>query len=586
MTASGSAFALVGRMFAEPAEPLDFAEPFELDRLRQCNLHLPETTFASEREELTALRASLEHELAEVRALTEKDWPLSYAVEPVAELFWRRPLAEQKRQADEDAKEEKARKKREADEERLAYLRQKHDHKRDEEQARKKRESAAHTLDFSERFELYRLRQCNLHLPETTFASEREELTALRTSLEQELAEVRALTEKDWPLSYAIEPVAELFWRRPLAEQKRQVDEDAKEETARKKREADEERLVYLRQKRDHEERLAYRRQQATTVPRWSSAQRPACAPTLRQGVVGIRFSSPCSRERHTVTFLRVLGERPAPSPTVEPRQLDGEDAPLVRQIPHAERAAHGLDAPAADGEPETQAGPVDAPLLEGVKEILDLARREAAALVLDLDEDAIGGRARPQRDVAVGAAELERVLEQVGDRGREDLWVDVDIDPGRDGGDGQPEAAGAGFQYGLDLHLADDLGQRDAPVLSEPGLEAYVHERVVEDIAHRPQVADEHGAGAPGDAHRPLLEDGEREHRGGEPVAQLVREDPQERSVPLSYMTDASRRRSYSVTEWAMASSRQRLKVWNSSAVIGASISPASPVMTWQTSP
>lgn len=143
MTTSKSGFtATVAHLFAEP---LDFAERTELLRLRQCNLRLPQTTFASERDELTALRASLEQELEEVRALTTKDWPLPYAVEPVAELYWRRPLAERKRQADkaaaEAAKEEKDRKKREADEERLTYLRQKRDHDR----ALARRMAAEHT---------------------------------------------------------------------------------------------------------------------------------------------------------------------------------------------------------------------------------------------------------------------------------------------------------------------------------------------------------------------------------------------------------------------------------------------------------
>ena len=80
------------------AQPLDYAEEWELSRLRKCELHVP-APYASEREELTALRAELERELAEIRALTEKDWPLAYAAEPVAELYWRRPRAATQRKA-------------------------------------------------------------------------------------------------------------------------------------------------------------------------------------------------------------------------------------------------------------------------------------------------------------------------------------------------------------------------------------------------------------------------------------------------------------------------------------------------------
>src|SRR6185503_21194127 len=96
-------------------------------------------------------------------------------------------------------------------------------------------------------------------------------------------------------------------------------------------------------------------------------------------------------------------------------------------QVTHAEHAAVRFDAPLADGEPETQPGPIGASLREGAKELLELARRKAAAFVLDFHQDAIGGRVRPQRYVAVGAAELERVLQQVGARRREDLSIGLD---------------------------------------------------------------------------------------------------------------------------------------------------------------
>jgi hypothetical protein len=205
------------------AQPLDFNECNELRRLRQCELHVP-AMFASEREELDALRAEFQRELAKVRTLTE-DQPLAYPLDPVSELSWRRPLAEQKRKADEAAREEKARK----EEARLA----------------------------SERRELHRLRQCKLHVP-AMFASEREELDALRAEFQRELAEARALTEA-WPLVYVDDPVEELFWRRPLAEQRRKADEAAREEEARKERDAEQARLTYERQQRDEEGERAHR---------------------------------------------------------------------------------------------------------------------------------------------------------------------------------------------------------------------------------------------------------------------------------------------------------------------------------------
>ena len=139
---------------APAAQPLDFNERCELIGLRQCELHVP-ATFASEREELDALRAELQRELAKVRALTE-DQPLAYSLDPVSELSSRRTLAEQRRKADEAAREEKARKEREAEQARLTYERQ----QRDDERDRAQRFAAAHTtLTAAERQEEDALRK-------------------------------------------------------------------------------------------------------------------------------------------------------------------------------------------------------------------------------------------------------------------------------------------------------------------------------------------------------------------------------------------------------------------------------------------
>jgi hypothetical protein len=156
---SGSGFAaLLGlgdRPAAQPPAPLDYIERYELLRLRSCELHPLPDTLTSEREEIEALRAALRRELEAVRAVTQ-DSPLPYTVEPVVELCWRRPLAEEKRKADENAREEDARKQREADEDRFAYLRQKRDHER----GLAKLLAAAHiTLTAAEREEQDALRK-------------------------------------------------------------------------------------------------------------------------------------------------------------------------------------------------------------------------------------------------------------------------------------------------------------------------------------------------------------------------------------------------------------------------------------------
>jgi hypothetical protein len=69
------------------------------------------------------------------------------------------------------------------------------------------------------------------------------------------------------------------------------------------------------------------------------------------------------------------------------------------------------FDATAADTETKTQARSIAASLFEQEKQIFNIPDWEAAAFVLDLDEDAIRRRRRFQRNTAVRPCELESVL-------------------------------------------------------------------------------------------------------------------------------------------------------------------------------
>ena len=115
----------------------------------------------------------MQRELAEVRALTEA-WPLVYVDDPVEELFWRRPLAEQRRKADEAAREEEARKERDAEQARLTYERR----QRDEESDRAQRIAAAHTtLTAAERQEEDALRKDWAKVPRSARSKARSRST-------------------------------------------------------------------------------------------------------------------------------------------------------------------------------------------------------------------------------------------------------------------------------------------------------------------------------------------------------------------------------------------------------------------------
>ena len=91
----------------------------------------------------------------------------------------------------------------------------------------------------------------------------------------------------------------------------------------------------------------------------------------------------------------------------------DREDAAFAWQVPYADLAAAGFDPLLADGEPEPEPEPfpVRAPLDEGAKELLRPARRQPAALILDIEAHLIrGGRRR--LDAHLGQQAVDEVPE------------------------------------------------------------------------------------------------------------------------------------------------------------------------------
>src|SRR5580658_7681299 len=92
--------------------------------------------------------------------------------------------------------------------------------------------------------------------------------------------------------------------------------------------------------------------------------------------------------------------------------------------------ATFGFDALATDRQSETQPRSVVASPFEWAKQFGGPPGRQASALVLDLDQYAILGRRGLQRYVTMGTGELQRVLQQVGNRRREERPVDVHVHP------------------------------------------------------------------------------------------------------------------------------------------------------------
>src|SRR5579859_1484001 len=144
-------------------------------------------------------------------------------------------------------------------------------------------------------------------------------------------------------------------------------------------------------------------------------------------------------------------------------RQIDREDASLAGKIADAKLALHRLDGLQTDREPKPQATPVRTSLVERLQEALCFAGWQAAAPVLDLDEDTCRGGGRPEGDRGAGERELERVLEQVEDGGGEDLSIGSHDDHVIDRLDREMDSPLLGQHRGADLHLLDEFPDRDA---------------------------------------------------------------------------------------------------------------------------
>lgn len=174
-----------------------------------------------------------------------------------------------------------------------------------------------------------------------------------------------------------------------------------------------------------------------------------------------------------------------------QPWQLDGKDASPAGDVVRRDLAVVRPDALAGDCQPEAQTASILASLLEDLKQVIRAAR-EAAAFVLDRDEGMVRVGVRLHEDMTPGTRELEGVLQQVRNCGREDLSVNLDRDPQRDGGDRELQAPSLRLDRCLDFHLFDELGEQDRFPPLAPGLEAHFGERAVDEVAQARQVATE----------------------------------------------------------------------------------------------
>src|SRR5688572_5941337 len=107
--------------------------------------------------------------------------------------------------------------------------------------------------------------------------------------------------------------------------------------------------------------------------------------------------------------------------------QVDDEDASPVGQTARVDPASVRFDAQPAEGKAQACPGAIGASLFKRAEQLVDRRVRKTATLVLDLDEHALSVGADAQRDGAMRARELERVLQQVSDHCGESLLIGFD---------------------------------------------------------------------------------------------------------------------------------------------------------------
>src|SRR5581483_1445365 len=230
------------------------------------------------------------------------------------------------------------------------------------------------------------------------------------------------------------------------------------------------------------------------------------------------------------------LGERG----DLEPRQVDGKDAPPVRQVAREDATVVGFRAPSTEGEPQTQPGPIRASLLEGPEQRLTISAREPAAFVLDLDAHAIGARFNPERDRRTRTSELERVLQQVPNHRREDLAIGLDGDARFDRQHAQRNSPRIGIEDGGRRDLVDEGRNQQLLAVLNALCQTYFGDRSTDERAQSCEAAMEDGAGAPRHTDVSGLEDLERDDGGIGQISQFVREEAEALASTRRFRVDA----------------------------------------------
>src|SRR6185503_16876898 len=206
--------------------------------------------------------------------------------------------------------------------------------------------------------------------------------------------------------------------------------------------------------------------------------------------------------------------------------QVDREYAALARNVADVEVARIRARSRECNGEPKPETRAISASSSERAKQFLGLPWRQSAAFIGYVDENAVGGGPRGQRYLSLGSAELESILQEIQDCGREELLVGIDGGVVVGMADREMKTVSLRLKRGVDLDFLHELDERDALEPRHTRLEPDFGKRTLYETSEPGQTASVHRARAPAEPDHALLHDVEREHRCGEHIAQLVREN------------------------------------------------------------
>jgi hypothetical protein len=166
--------------------------------------------------------------------------------------------------------------------------------------------------------------------------------------------------------------------------------------------------------------------------------------------------------------------------------------------------------------------------LLERAEQSIDVAGRQTAAFILNLEQDPVGTGDDPQRHAGARPGELESVLQEIHHDRRQHLPVNFDRQALLDWHDREGDAHSVGFQCCGRRQLVGESGHLESGRILYALHEADFVERSPNEIGHTPEAPLQYGTGAPGDAHIPRLEHFERDHRRVDQVSQFMRQEPE----------------------------------------------------------